>query len=332
MNTRNEPMSRPVAGQRRRSGERGQVLIVFVIAIFAIIGMVGLVLDGGSAYAQRRDEQNVADIASIAGATAYLNTAGNASAKSTAATAAAQSLAVANGYTHGTNGIAVNVQVANSLLAATVQVDITKPHRNNFAAIMGMPTWAVSVTATALSSENPNAANGAMPLLFNAEAFPGAICDEDAGGCVPEVYQLPGGGNEDVPQDATQFNWTIFCTANGNPCNANSNGVKDLINGGGASTTVSIGDDIGPLNSGSHTTLFGALESHVGGTFPVPIVDDDGNMVGFAYFKLLAVEGGSEKIIRGYFVSPVNGEQLVVNPDAGEATLDTGVYKITLTN
>jgi len=325
-------MSRPVAGQRRRSGERGQVLIVFVIAIFAIIGMVGLVLDGGSAYAQRRDEQNVADIASIAGATAYLNTAGNASAKSTAATAAAQSLAVANGYTHGTNGIAVNVQVANSLLAATVQVDITKPHRNNFAAIMGMPTWAVSVTATALSSENPNAANGAMPLLFNAEAFPGAICDEDAGGCVPEVYQLPGGGNEDVPQDATQFNWTIFCTANGNPCNANSNGVKDLINGGGASTTVSIGDDIGPLNSGSHTTLFGALESHVGGTFPVPIVDDDGNMVGFAYFKLLAVEGGSEKIIRGYFVSPVNGEQLVVNPDAGEATLDTGVYKITLTN
>jgi len=325
-------MSRPVAGQRRRSGERGQVLIVFVIAIFAIIGMVGLVLDGGSAYAQRRDEQNVADIASIAGATAYLNTAGNASAKSTAATAAAQSLAVANGYTHGTNGIAVNVQVANSLLAATVQVDITKPHRNNFAAIMGMPTWAVSVTATALSSENPNAANGAMPLLFNAEAFPGAICDEDAGGCVPEVYQLPGGGNEDVPQDATQFNWTIFCTANGNPCNANSNGVKDLIDGGGASTTVSIGDDIGPLNSGSHTTLFGALESHVGGTFPVPIVDDDGNMVGFAYFKLLAVEGGSEKIIRGYFVSPVNGEQLVVNPDAGEATLDTGVYKITLTN
>lgn len=325
-------MSRPVAGQRRRSGERGQVLIVFVIVIFAIIGMVGLVLDGGSAYAQRRDEQNVADIASIAGATAYLNTAGNASAKSTAATAAAQSLAVANGYTHGTNGIAVNVQVANSLLAATVQVDITKPHRNNFAAIMGMPTWAVSVTATALSSENPNAANGAMPLLFNAEAFPGAICDEDAGGCVPEVYQLPGGGNEDVPQDATQFNWTIFCTANGNPCNANSSGVRNLIDGGGASTTVSIGDDIGPLNSGSHTTLFNALEAHVGGTFPVPIVDDDGAMVGFAYFKLLSVEGGSDKVIRGYFVSPVNGEQLVVNPDAGEATLDTGVYKITLTN
>jgi Flp pilus assembly protein TadG len=325
-------MSRHAAGQRRRSGERGQVLIVFVIAIFAIIGMVGLVLDGGSAYAQRRDEQNVADIAAVAGATAYLNTAGNATAKATAADAAAHALAVANGYTHGANGVVVNVQVASSSLAATVQVDITKPHRNNFAAIMGMATWPVSVTATALSSENPNAANGAMPLLFNGEAFPGAICNEDLGGCVPEVYQLPGTGNEDVPQDATQFNWTIFCTASGNPCNANSDGVRDLIDGNGSSTTVSIGDDIGPLNAGSHTTLFNALESYVGGTFPVPIVDDDGDMLGFAYFKLLAVEGSSDKVIRGYFISPVNGEQLVVNPNAGEATLDTGVYKITLTN
>jgi Flp pilus assembly protein TadG len=312
--------------------DRGQVLVIFVVALVAICGMVGLVLDGGSAYAQRRDEQNVADIAAVAGATAYLNTAGNATAKATAADAAAHALAVANGYTHGANGVVVNVQVASSSLAATVQVDITKPHRNNFAAIMGMATWPVSVTATALSSENPNAANGAMPLLFNGEAFPGAICNEDLGGCVPEVYQLPGTGNEDVPQDATQFNWTIFCTASGNPCNANSDGVRDLIDGNGSSTTVSIGDDIGPLNAGSHTTLFNALESYVGGTFPVPIVDDDGDMLGFAYFKLLAVEGSSDKVIRGYFISPVNGEQLVVNPNAGEATLDTGVYKITLTN
>ncbi len=194
MSTETTTMHRHAAGQRDRSvqGERGQVLIIFVIAIFAIIGMVGLVLDGGSAYAQRRNEQNVADIAAVAGATAYLNTSGNATAKAAAADAAAQSLAVTNGFTHGVNGTTVTVTIANSLLAATVQVDITKPHRNNFAAIMGMPTWPVSVTATALSSENPNAANGAMPLLFNAEAFPGAICDEDAGGCVPEVYQLPG--------------------------------------------------------------------------------------------------------------------------------------------
>jgi Flp pilus assembly protein TadG len=319
---------------RPRHAERGQVLVIFVIAIVAIMGMVGLVLDGGSAFAQRRDEQNVADLASMAGAMAFLNTTGNDTAKTTAAQAAAHSVAASNGYTHGTNNVTVNVAVTPGAFADAVLVDITKPHRNNFAGIMGMPTWPVSVTATAVSSDAPNAANGAMPLLFNGEAFPGAICDEDAEDCTTkiETYQLPGTGNEDVPQDATQFNWTIFCTANGNPCNANSNGVHDLIDGNGASTTVSIDDDIGPLNSGAHTTLFNALQSHTGGVFPVPIVDDDGAMLGFAYFKLLSVEGGSEKVIKGYFVSPVNADQLVIDPTAPGATLNTGVYSVKLTN
>lgn len=325
-------MSIRPAGPRR--AERGQVLVIFVIAIVAIMGMVGLVLDGGSAFAQRRDEQNVADLASMAGAMAYLNTTGNDATKTAAAQGAAHSVATSNGYTHGTGGVSVNVTISPGTFADAVQVDITKPHRNNFAGIMGMPSWPVSVTATAVSSDAPNAANGAMPLLFNGEAFPGAICDEDNEDCTTkiETYQLPGTGNEDVPQDATQFNWTIFCTANGNPCNANSNGVHDLIDNNGASTTVSIDDDIGPLNSGAHTTLFNALQTHVGGVFPVPIVDDDGAMLGFAYFKLLSVEGASEKVIKGYFVSPVNADQLVVNPNAPAATLNTGVYSIKLTN
>lgn len=312
--------------------DRGQILVIFVISVVAIFGMVGLVLDGGSAFAQRRNEQNVADLASMAGATAYLNTTGAATAKLAAAEAAARAIATENGFTHGTDNVVVNVTAAATSFAGSVQVDITKPHRNNFAAIMGMATWPVSVTATAVASDSPNAANGAMPLLFNEEAFPGAICNEEVGGCVPEVYQLPGTGNEDVPQDATQFNWTIFCTANGNPCNANSDGVRELIDGNGSSTTISLDDDIGPLNAGSHTTLFNALENYVNGVFPVPIVDDDGDMVGWAYFKLLAVEGNSEKVIRGYFVSPVNAEQLVVDPSGPGATLETGVYTIRLTN
>ena len=323
------------AMQHARSGrrDRGQVLVIFVVALVAICGMVGLVLDGGSAVAQRRTEQNVADLAAMAGATAYLNAAGAPGAKLAVAEAAARVIATDNGFTHGIDGTVVSVTTAATSFAGSVQVDITKPHRNNFAAIMGMATWPVSVTATAVSSDSPNAANGAMPLLFNEEAFPGAICDESGPTpCVPEVYQLPGTGNEDVPQDATQFNWTIFCTASGNPCNGNSDGVRELIEGSGSAATVSIDDDIGPLNSGAHTTLFTALQSFAGGVFPVPIVNDAGDMVGWAYFKLLAIEGGSEKVIRGYFVSPVNAEQLVVDPSGPGATLETGVYTIRLTN
>ena len=273
---------------RTRTAERGQILVIFVISIVAILGMVGLVLDGGSAFAQRRDEQNVADLASMAGAMAYLNTTGGPGVKRIAADSAALTVAAANGYNDGTDDVDINVDVNPTAVSSSVTVDITKPHRNNFAAIMGMPTWDVSVTATAVSSDSPNAANGVMPLLFNGEAFPGAICDEEAEDCSLriETYQLPGTGNEDVPQDATQFNYTVFCTAGGNECNVDSDGTSDLINGAGANTVVYLDDTISPLNAGSHTTLFGPddLEQKVGLMFPVPIVTDDGDAVGWGYF------------------------------------------------
>src|SRR5262245_29170645 len=317
-----------------RPGERGQILILFVLAIFVIVGVVGIVLDGGAAYALRRQEQSVADLASMAGATAYLNTAGDYATKNAAAEAAARTNATENGFTDGLNGTKLNVHIANAYTASTVKVDITGVHHNNFAALLGMPTWDVSVTATAMSSDKPNGAIGVMPLLFNAEAFPGAVCDEEATGCTPEVYQLPGNGNEDVPQDATQFNWTVFC-ANDNPnnsCEGNSNDVDAIINGGGNATTVYVNDDIGPLNSGVHNTLFDDLENHIGDSFPVPIVDDEGNMVGFGYFHLLDVEGKNDKVIRGFFVSPVNATELVVSPTGGDPSLLTGAYRIALVN
>ena len=320
-----------------RRGERGQILILFVLAIFVIVGVVGLVLDGGAAYAQRRAEQAVADLASVAGATAHLNTSGDTATKNAAAEAAARSIATRNGYTHGVNGATVEVNIANGFLATNVQVGLTGKHRNNFAAILGMPTWDVSVTATAQSSSKPNGAIGLMPLLFNAKAFPKAVCDEETSGCTPEIYQLPGNGSEDVPQDATSFNWTVFCAGgSGNQCNGDSDAVRDIIGGGGNATTVFVNDDIGPLNAGTHTTLLDknngvpSLADHIGEAFPVPIVTDDGQMVGIAYFRLVDVEGAPDKVIRGYFLSGYNGEDLVVSPTGGDPVLPTGSFKIQL--
>jgi len=317
-----------------RRGTRGQVMVLFVIGIFAIIGMVGLVLDGGSVFAQRRDQQTVADLAAMAGATAYLNGTGTVAQREAFATDVVEEVATANGYTvDGTNGVALVVDINTTSFYHEVIVDLGKPHRNKFAAVLGFTSWPVSVTATARSTYQANGARGAMPLLFNEKAFPGAICNEDLGPCTPQVYQLPGTGNEDVPQDATQFNWTVFCTASGNPCNGNSSDVDLLINGSGANTVVYLDDDIGPLNAGEHNTLFTDLANNgLGKTFPVPVVDDDGNMVGWAYFKLVSAEGASDKVITGYFVSPVNGEELVVNGGHSSGSLFTGAYSVRLTN
>jgi Putative Flp pilus-assembly TadE/G-like len=48
--------------------ERGQMIVLFALALTAIILMVGLVVDGGNALAQRRAAQNAADFAALAGA------------------------------------------------------------------------------------------------------------------------------------------------------------------------------------------------------------------------------------------------------------------------
>jgi Flp pilus assembly protein TadG len=52
----------------RRSGDnRGQALVIFAVSLVALIGMVGLVIDGGNAWAQQRMTQNSADGAAEAG-------------------------------------------------------------------------------------------------------------------------------------------------------------------------------------------------------------------------------------------------------------------------
>jgi Flp pilus assembly protein TadG len=49
--------------------EKGQTLVVFVLGFFAFVALLALVLDGGNAYAAKRQAQNAADAGALAGAT-----------------------------------------------------------------------------------------------------------------------------------------------------------------------------------------------------------------------------------------------------------------------
>ena len=55
-----------MAGQEREA--RGQVIVIFALALVALVAAVGLVLDGGATFAQRRDQQSAADLAALAAA------------------------------------------------------------------------------------------------------------------------------------------------------------------------------------------------------------------------------------------------------------------------
>jgi Flp pilus assembly protein TadG len=59
---------------KKHSSERGQVLVIIVFAMFGLIGMTGLAIDGSRAYSERRHAQNAADTAALAAALAYVRT------------------------------------------------------------------------------------------------------------------------------------------------------------------------------------------------------------------------------------------------------------------
>ena len=148
-----------------RGPERGQILVIFALALVAMLAMVGLVLDGGSAFAQRRDQQNAADLAALAGANDYLL-----NSNATDAYARARAVASQNGYADGADGVTVNVSLSVSN-GARVQVDITAPHPNTFARVIpGQQSWQVSTTATAKTGI-PDSVEGAGPFIFSIRAF-----------------------------------------------------------------------------------------------------------------------------------------------------------------
>jgi Flp pilus assembly protein TadG len=54
---------------RRPHREQGQALVLFGVGLVAVVFMVGLIIDGGNAYAQQRTTQNGSDAAAESGAT-----------------------------------------------------------------------------------------------------------------------------------------------------------------------------------------------------------------------------------------------------------------------
>jgi len=288
--------------------------VIFALALTALIGMVGLIIDGGDTFLQRRDEQNVADAAAMA--------AGYASVNSLDPTAAAQAVATSNGYVNGASGTTVTVASG----VGSITVTVSRPHRNYFSGVVGFASWGVSATAT-VQAGTPNGANGAMPLIFNQKVFQNPANSIPGS---PATFDEPPPGNGSVPQDSTHFNWTVFGTANGNNDNLNSNLADDYIKANGNPTTVyPLIDNINPLNAGSHTTLYSDLAARVGGTYPVAIVDDTGTFVGWANLHITGSQGANLKQISGWLDKTYNSDKMVITAGKGNGAAFITFVKLT---
>lgn len=119
-----------------RKKQRGQVLIIIVIALVGIVGAAGLAIDGGNAYLDRRSAQNAVDSAALAGAITRVNSPGS------DWVGAIMSSAAGNGYNN--DGVQNTIEVysppksgpyANNL--EYVQVIITTHVKMYFANVIG---------------------------------------------------------------------------------------------------------------------------------------------------------------------------------------------------
>jgi Flp pilus assembly protein TadG len=317
--------------------EQGQILVIFALALIVIIGMVGLVLDGGSAFAQRRAEQNAADLASLAGANAYLHESqsgfGNHTSWQATAKAAAITAATRNGFATAT-GATISVPDFEVMSSGyRVRVNITAPHVNSFARVLGAASWDVSVTAAAITGSIDTAV-GAAPWTMHMDAFNADGSPKYHSGNPHDFGEV----NGDYPEGQGDIAWTDF---NGNN-NVNTNEVRGIIDGTNVVTaTFDFDQYLGQHNSGNHTALYSDVHQYLAGkTIPVPITGPGpcspgnqvgGCFVGWAMFHVISADGGSAKHIRGYFTGNFTQSPLSVgecptpnNPAASGCGIITG--------
>jgi hypothetical protein len=159
-----------------RSRERGQVLVLFAGGLIALLIVAALAFDVGMMLVERRDEQNAADAAALAGARFVLTS-------EPEAEAAARQLALENGFDDADPNETVNIYIPAihgryAGLPGFIEVQIQGNRPSIFGGVIGRATWPVGAFAVATNSQNL--------------VFPFSMLALDPSGC--KAIQVTGGG------------------------------------------------------------------------------------------------------------------------------------------
>ena len=115
------------------AGARGQVLVIFALSVTVLVLFAALAFDTGMMLVNRRDQQNAADAAALAGAFYLPGSSGSAA-------TAARNIATKNGYTAG-GDVVVTVSIPPTSgpragQAGAIEVAIKNTRPSIFAGIM----------------------------------------------------------------------------------------------------------------------------------------------------------------------------------------------------
>lgn len=149
----------------RRDGQRGQMILLFALALSVVVLMVGLVIDGANGLVQRRASQNASDFGALAGARILAEFVSGDTTNGTDSNvvAAINRGIAANGGTtlvYGVAGGPTYVSNAGANLgyvgtgtipagAVGVKVSSSRTFRPYFLGIIGVNTWTASADAIA---------------------------------------------------------------------------------------------------------------------------------------------------------------------------------------
>ncbi len=169
------------------SPERGQVLVIIVFAMFGLIGIAGLAIDGSRAFTDRRQAQNAADTAALAAALANVR-------NNVDWATMGMDRAASNGYDNDgtTNTVTIHNPPINGLYSGDteyVQIIITSNIETLLGRIVGIEQMSNTVQAVArvIPSVNTeigfgNAMVGLAPSDCKAIKFQGSANATITGG------------------------------------------------------------------------------------------------------------------------------------------------------
>ena len=217
--------------------ERGQVLVLFAGALVALLLLAALAFAVGMMLVERRDEQNAADAAALAGARYVLtDTAG--------AVAAARDIARVNGYDDAAADEVVNVHIPPIHgryigIPGFIEVEIQSTRPSIFGGVIGKSTWPIGSFAVATNRQN-------LTFPFSMLALDQTECKAIAvsGGGQVEAYatiQSNSNGSECVG-DPVGFSRTGGSTINVIAPDATCRVVGDLQDQGSGSMTCTVAE------------------------------------------------------------------------------------------
>ena len=172
--------SRPVTG---RSDQRGQVLVLFAGGLVALLLVAALAFDVGMMLVERRDEQNAADAAALAGARFVLDRPRRRGGRQR------DEIALINGYDDADPNEVVNVHIPAIHgryvgLPGFIEVQIESTRPSIFGGVIGRATWPIGAFAVATNSQN-------LTFPFSMLALNPTACKaiHVSGGGVVESYE-----------------------------------------------------------------------------------------------------------------------------------------------